>query len=138
MRSICRNRKVLISFVLINVLFFSLCIEIKAANWSFPDSIRGLNYGLMSQDGVRIYEKGYTADGYGSGRAFCTLFRNDYWSATCDATWWNRDTNENERIAVAVGNMIKKARDITGSGGGIDRDVYFYTEIAIKVLSFFL
>lgn len=132
MKSICRNRKVLISFVLINVLFFSLCIEIKAAKWSFPDYISGLNYGLMSQDGVRIYEKGYTSDGYGSGRAFCTLFRNDYWSTTCSATWWNKDTNENERIAVAVGNMIKKARDITGSGGGIDRDVYFYTEIAIN------
>lgn len=129
-----KNKKILLSLVLIIALFLCLNIEGKATEpkWGFPTSIESYNYGLMSQDGVRIYEKGYTSDGYGSGRAFCTLFRNDYWTTDCSATMWNWDTNENERIAVAVGNMIKKARDITGSGGGIDRDVYFYTEMAIN------
>ena len=129
-----KNKKILLSLALIIALFLCLNIEGKATepDWGFPASIESYNYGLMNQDGVNIYEKGYKADGYGSGRAFCTLFSNDYWTADCSATWWNRDTNENERIAVAVGNMIKKARDITGSGGGIDQDVYFYTEMAIN------
>ena len=107
---------------------------------SFLDSIRSRHNGLMKQDGTNIYEKFF--DGGDDARAFCTRFKNDFIATQCSATWWSSDyteesnltkVTENRRIAAAVGAMINKARSLSGgSAEHIDKDVYFYTEMAIN------
>lgn len=127
-----KNTKKIIGLFLIIISIFAFKINIKADNRitsSFPSSITADYSGIVTQDGVNIYNKGYN----NTARAFCTFFWNDFKTGTCSATWWNQDATENKKIAVAVGAMINKARSLSGgSAGSIDTDVYFYTEMAIN------
>ena len=119
--------KILIAIVLV----FAINVRVKADNRivsSFPSSITADYNGIITQDGVNIYSKGFND----TGRAFCTLFWNDFKTGTCNATWWSQNATENKKIAVAVGAMINKARSLSGGSGSIDTDVYFYTEMAIN------
>lgn len=87
----------------------------------------------VTYNNITILKK-YFSSVKNEGKAICTLFDNPAPKGTCTATYWNKDSTLNKKIAVAIGAMITKARALSGGATtwGINWEHYFYLEMAIN------
>ena len=128
------------NFLKVILISFILCIglianRVKADNRivsSFENTINASYNGYETQNGATILRKSYS-NSVQSGKAFCTSFWLPAPAGTCTAVLWNSNATTNKKIAIAVGNMISKARNLSQTGDGtLTWEVYFYSEMAIN------
>lgn len=123
--------------VLVFILFFGIIGIVGAVE--FPKTISaGLNSDYscsLGGDGRHLCAKEYSASS-ASGKAFCTLFKNEvpYGSCTLANPSWSNNSEVENRVSATIGAIIKAARD---SKANISWDNYYYAELAINKILYY-
>ena len=122
--------KVIICFSIFLGMMFTFNANIMGVD-KFPDTISPVRKDLITGKGKNLYKKEYSStDPKNAGKAFCTRF-NAYapTGGTCRKTGWSSKTDISEKVSVAIGSLIAKARP---SSGAMSWDSYYYAELAIN------
>lgn len=125
-----KNCKMIVCFIIFLGTIFMFNQNIFAVD-KFPDTITPVRKNLITGKGWNLYQKEYSStDPKNAGKAFCTAFHKYApTSGSCRKTGWSSKSDISERVSVAIGSLIAKARP---SSGAMSWDSYYYAELAIN------